>query len=80
MTKEIAVFETKLPVSFKNVCWHPWINVREGQLEELTGLALHKHLRERGGLGDEPGIDLFVCIRDPGALSVDYTKFSVTPK
>jgi len=77
VTKEIAVIENKLPVAWTNVQWTPWINVREGD-ETIPGLALHQHLDRRGGLGDEQRLNVFVCIREPGAPKVDYTEFSVT--
>lgn len=34
--------------------WTPWIDCKPRQLNEVIGLAAHRHMRNRGGAGDQP--------------------------
>jgi len=87
LTLYIAVIEAReLPTDFTNVNWRPWINC-DTENELMPRLALHRHIRDRGGVGE--GFTAFVCIatavaeregyRDPVPASFDCTQFQVKP-
>jgi hypothetical protein len=76
-TLEVACFENELPKFWDQVSWRTWLECEDGD-SMLAGLAAHRHVRERGGVQPDQTLKLFVCIRKPGELTVNYTQFKVT--
>jgi hypothetical protein len=61
----IAFAEDKLPENVHGeLAWTPWVNCYPCDDEVTKGLALHRHLRERGGIAVGDSLTLIMCVRD----------------
>ncbi len=81
VSRWVAVHEGALPKDFTGVVWREWRNCREADLEQLPTMALHRHLRDRGGvLPEENPLRVFVSIRKTeNHPAVHYTEFTIRP-
>ena len=61
MTHYVTVFEKQAPETLKQAVWKPWIHAKDR--DDLIGLVVSRHLRERGGLRLDQRLDLFVYDR-----------------
>ena len=63
-TLHIAFAENKMPENpHTQLTWTPWLNCGQDKDEVTKGLALHRHLRERGGIEVGGSLRLFLCVR-----------------
>lgn len=76
--REVAVFFDKLPDHIRNLDWHLWIKNTETDLSMLPSMALHKAIRNRGGVLPDERLTVYVYVRKPNSRIVDLTEFSVT--
>lgn len=73
----VAVFEGKLPTTFADPLWQPWLDA-DPRDPMLPKLAAHKYIRERGGVLPDERLRLFVCTRlSLSSQSIHYTELSV---
>lgn len=78
----IAVYEKELPKVMPEHEWHPWMHCDPDDQQMIRGLALNRHIRNRGGfMPEELPVRVFVCVRKTmdTPCAVDYTQFSIQP-
>ncbi len=80
----VAIFEKKLPeasvIKAEHWRWRPWVGDDPKDAAIMPRLALHRHIRDRGGVGsDEEPLAVFVCLAsDYPPKECTFTEFKVT--
>jgi len=82
MIRSIAIIDRpELPTDFTHVRWEPWKCRPEDTPQMLANLAVHKRLRERGGILPDEKLQYQVCVSDPDrypVVSFHAFKFTIT--
>jgi hypothetical protein len=79
----VQIHEGSTPAKFLPGDWRLWANCRD--IDECRGLALHRHIRTRGGVAQPLTVNIYIgeandVGHDGNPRTANVTEYRVTPQ
>ena len=79
MSRYIAIAENKVE-DFTDIDWETWINTGEDSLEMTANMAIHKQVRDRGGIFPDEVLRLHVYVRETMETPCSVSYFQINAR